>query len=123
MASETVRALTERRKCRDLPPDGHDTIGDGKGDMLLNVTDWLRGLGLEQYAHSFHENDVDAKVLPELTAEDLMGLGVQSIGHRRRLLAEIAVLRSAEPSASTELPKPPAVVPGQQPGTAERRQL
>src|SRR5467141_4124535 len=61
-----VRALTERRKCRDLPPDGHDTIGDGKGDMLLNVTDWLRGLGLEQYAHSFHENDVDAKVLPEL---------------------------------------------------------
>jgi hypothetical protein len=49
----------------------------------------LRGLGLEQYAPAFRENDIDAEVLPEVTAEDLIGLGVTSIGHRRKLLAAI----------------------------------
>ncbi len=28
---------------------------------------WLRGLGLERYVPAFRDNDVDAKVLPELT--------------------------------------------------------
>jgi hypothetical protein len=38
-------------------------------------------------------------VLPELTAEDLIGLGVASIGHRRKMLAAIARLHVAEASA------------------------
>ena len=62
--------------------------------ISVDITVWLRGLGLEQYAQSFHENDVDVAVLPDLTADDLIGLGVTSIGHRRRLLAAIAALRS-----------------------------
>ena len=41
----------------------------------MDVAAWLRGLGLEQYAPAFRANDVDGEVLPELTAEDLMGLG------------------------------------------------
>jgi hypothetical protein len=49
----------------------------------LDVVAWLNRLGLEQYEQAFRENDVDAEVLPELTAEDLIGLGVTSIGHRR----------------------------------------
>ena len=52
----------------------------------------LNCLRLEQYEQAFHENDVDAEVLRELTAEDLIGLGVTSIGHRRKLLAAIAAL-------------------------------
>jgi len=61
--------------------------------MSIDVADWLRGLGLEQYAPAFAANDIDADVLPELTADDLIGLGVGSIGHRRKLLAAIAALR------------------------------
>jgi len=34
----------------------------------MDVADWLRKLGLEQYAPAFRENDVDAQVLPRLTA-------------------------------------------------------
>jgi hypothetical protein len=49
----------------------------------MDVAAWLRGLGLEQYAPAFRDNDVDGEVLPELTADDLIGLGVSSIGHRR----------------------------------------
>jgi len=37
-------------------------------------------------------NDVDEEVLPELTADDLVSIGVASVGHRRKLLAAIAAL-------------------------------
>ncbi len=57
---------------------------------------WLRRLGLEQYAPAFRDNDVDGEVLAELTAEDLIGLGIDLVGHRRKLLAAIAAL-GAEP--------------------------
>ena len=57
--------------------------------MAIDVALWLRALGLERYAPGFADNDVDAAVLPELTAEDLIALGVTSIGHRRRLLSAI----------------------------------
>ena len=54
--------------------------------MSIEITDWLRGLGLEQYAAAFHENAIDATVLASLTSEDLKDLGVTLVGHRRRLL-------------------------------------
>ena len=59
----------------------------------MDVASWLRELGLERYEAAFRENDVDAEVLPNLTADDLKELGVASIGHRRRLLEAIAALR------------------------------
>ena len=62
----------------------------------MDVAAWLRGLGLGQYEQAFRENDIDAEVLADLTAEDLIGLGVTSIGHRRKLLAAIAALRAAQ---------------------------
>ena len=52
----------------------------------MDVAAWLRGLGLEQYAPAFRDNDVDGEVLPELTADDLISIGVTSVGHRRKLL-------------------------------------
>jgi class 3 adenylate cyclase/tetratricopeptide (TPR) repeat protein len=69
----------------------------------MDVTEWLRTVGLEQYAPAFRDNDIDAEVLARLTAEDLVQLGVTSIGHRRRLLDAMASFakkqRTAEPSA------------------------
>src|SRR5215472_403512 len=62
----------------------------------MDVADWLRKLGLEQYEPAFRENDVDAQVLPRLTAEDLTSIGVTSVGHRRRLLDAIAALAGRE---------------------------
>ena len=67
----------------------------------MNVTDWLRNLGLERYAAAFRENDVDAKLLPNLTADDLKDLGITSVGHRRQLLEAIATLR---PNGAPALP-------------------
>ena len=60
----------------------------------MDVGAWLSGLGLRQYEQAFRDNAVDAAVLPELTGDDLKDLGVRSVGHRRKLLAAIAALRS-----------------------------
>jgi hypothetical protein len=76
----------------------------------MDVADWLRQLGLEQYEPAFRENDIDAQVLPRLTAEDLISIGVTSVGHRRRLLDAIAALATKAPSApvnGSPLPDPP----------------
>jgi predicted ATPase/class 3 adenylate cyclase len=91
----------------------------------MDVGAWLCGLGLGQYKPAFRENDIDAEVLTDLTAEDLIGLGVASIGHRRKLLAAIAALRAGSISATTPATAAPAAVAGKVSlaPEAERRQL
>jgi len=42
----------------------------------VDIAAWLQRLGLEQYEQAFRGNHIDGEVLPELTAEDLIGLGV-----------------------------------------------
>lgn len=59
----------------------------------MDIAQWLNDIGLSQYQAAFRDNDIDAAVLPKLTADDLTGLGVTSIGHRRILLDAIAKLR------------------------------
>ena len=60
--------------------------------LLRSGARWMSGLGcaglgLERYAQAFRDNDIDADVLPDLTDDDLIRLGINSVGHRRRLLA------------------------------------
>src|SRR5215469_4402588 len=85
----------------------------------MDVAAWLRDLGLERYVSAFRDNDIDAEVLPKLTAEDLISIGVTSVGHRRKLLEAIAGLGTAVPTAVVTAPTPGA--PAQV--DAERRQL
>jgi class 3 adenylate cyclase len=82
----------------------------------MDVAEWLRGLGIEQYVPAFRVNHIDEEVLRRLASEDLRELGVTSIGHRRKLLDAIAALGRAEaPSVLTPVP----IVASE----AERRQL
>jgi class 3 adenylate cyclase/predicted ATPase len=91
--------------------------------MSIEITDWLRGLGLEQYAATFHDNDIDDMVLRRLTAEDLRELGVASVGHRRRLLDAIAAFGAPIPEADASgLPAETTATLAPK-GDAERRQL
>src|SRR3954452_19175784 len=87
-------------------------------DHRMDIAAWLGGLGLEQYAPAFRDNDVDGEVLPELTADDLISIGVSSVGHRRKLLAAIAALRSDAPPVAAQVAPAGAVS-----ADAERRQL
>jgi class 3 adenylate cyclase len=73
---------------------------------MQQIADWLKKLGMSEYAQRFAENDIDTSVLPELTDQDLKDLGV-SLGHRRKMLRGIRDLGNAsvvvlDPSALVE---------------------
>ena len=63
--------------------------------MSIDIAEWLRGLGLEQYASAFRDNDIDGEILGGMNAEDLKELGISSFGHRRKLLTAITALAPA----------------------------
>ena len=88
----------------------------------MDIDSWLRTLGLGQYEAAFRDNAIDEKVLPRLTAEDLKELGVAALGHRRKLLDAIAVLRGDANASPTASPGP-AVADKSPRDTAERRQV
>jgi class 3 adenylate cyclase len=79
----------------------------------MDIGHWLRELGLEQYELTFRANAIDGAVLLTLKAEDLKDLGVSLVGHRRKLLDAIAVLRDGTAPAQ----------PGPTEPAAERRHL
>ena len=87
----------------------------------MDIAAWLRGLGLERYEQAFRENEIDLRVLPELTADDLKELGVTAIGHRRLLLKAIANLAGDGGHESAD--DAPAAPPSLAATEAERRQL
>ena len=88
----------------------------------MDVGGWLRRLGLEQYEAAFRENAIDDTVLPSLTAEDLKDLGVEIVGHRRKLLDATAALRG---DAATKSAPPDNLAPSDRTNidAAERRQV
>jgi SAM domain (Sterile alpha motif) len=93
----------------------------------MNVADWLGSLGLERYEAAFRDNDVDAQMLPSLTAGDLKEIGIASLGHRRRLLEAIAALRIESTPAGDPIrfssPSPIGPTQSSAEATGERRQL
>ena len=76
----------------------------------MEIAAWLQCLGLERYESAFRVNDIDMEVLPRLTAEDLRDLGVDSVGHRRKLLSSIATFCHGIPSAGKPVTLSPAVL-------------
>src|SRR5215469_9207464 len=83
---------------------------------MQQIEDWLKKLGMAEYAQSFADNDIETSVLRDLTDQDLKDLGV-SLGHRRKMLRAIAELSG--PAA----PQPTAVTELTTQDFAERRQL
>jgi class 3 adenylate cyclase len=95
-----------------------ETSLDSTGTPGMDVSTWLRDLGLEDYVQRFQAHHIDAKVLPRLTAHDLTALGITSVGHRRKLLDAIAALDQRRAATAAE----PSTVAAR-PVEAERRQL
>ena len=95
----------------------------------MDIGNWLRSLGLEQYEPAFRDNAIDDAVLPRLTRDDLMDIGVAQVGHRRKLLDAIAALGVATPAPNPSAVEPtdPPLMDGPAitvaPSGGERRQL
>ncbi|KRR24546.1 hypothetical protein CQ14_31220 [Bradyrhizobium lablabi] len=83
----------------------------------LDVGAWLEELGLGQYRALFADQAIDSDVLPDLTDDDLVRLGVP-LGHRKKLFKAIDDLLGRE---TTEQRAPVKLVRTRP--DAERRQL
>jgi SAM domain (Sterile alpha motif) len=84
------------------------------------VREWLRSLGLSEYADRFAEHRIDFSILRDLTDQERKEeLGVVALGDRRRLLRAIAQLAGAASAT-------PQLAPGCESSPrdeAERRQV
>jgi class 3 adenylate cyclase/predicted ATPase len=85
---------------------------------MQQIANWLKKLGMSEYADRFAENHIDITVLSELSDQHLKDLGV-SLGHRLKMLRAIREL------ADVALTKPQtaATATASSKDGAERRQL
>src|SRR6185295_8026636 len=97
-------------------------MGDARISMTAvpQIADWLKKLGMSEYAQRFAENDIDMAVLPDLTDQHLKDLGV-SLGHRLKMLHTIRDLSNV--SAAVTAPSALLDIEPTRRDDAERRQL
>src|SRR3954471_2443143 len=74
--------------------------------VAVNIRQWLVTLGMPQYADAFESNDIDADLLARLDDNILKDIGIASAGHRLRILAAIAQIRSD----TDKFPNEPALI-------------
>src|SRR5271156_2606231 len=84
---------------------------------MQQIADWLKTLGMSEYAERFAENRIDFSVLRDLTDQGLKDLGVV-LGDRRKMLRSIAEFAGSVPAS----PRPAFAEPKSQ-DSAERRQV
>jgi class 3 adenylate cyclase/predicted ATPase len=87
---------------------------------MQQIADWLKKLGMSEYAERFAENDIDMAVLSDLTDQHLKDLGV-SLGHRLKMLRAIRDLGGD--SIAVAAPSAPVATEPTRRDEAERRQL
>jgi class 3 adenylate cyclase/predicted ATPase len=87
---------------------------------MQQIADWLKKLGMAEYAQRFAENRIDLSVLPDLTDQDLEKMGVL-LGDRRKMLRAIRDLGTT--SVALSAPSAPVLAEPTRRDGAERRQL
>src|ERR1700756_179675 len=70
------------------------------GLAMQDIANWLKAVGLGEYAQRFADNAIDLSVIRDLTEQDLKDLGVL-LGHRRKILRAIAELPAAPAPTET----------------------
>src|SRR5215467_4233208 len=85
--------------------------------VMPEIAEWLKALGMSEYAERFAENGIDISVLCHSTDQDLKDIGVL-LGHRRKMLAAIAEFSRAIPAE-----RQPSSLETRPEDVAERRQL
>ena len=60
---------------------------------IADVSDWLKGMMLEQYIEVFRQNEISGPIVLDISLEDLDYMGVAILAHRKVLLKAIEDLR------------------------------
>ena len=90
--------LLHLRHAFSLPPVQQMSSAD--------VHSWLQSLSLPQYAPAFSSHHIDGASLTALSASDLQTIGVEALGHRKKILKAIEQLKHtpSSPSSSSSSP-------------------
>lgn len=91
--------------------------------MSLTVRQWLKQIGLLEYADRFEENNIDFGVLGYLTSSDLREIGIKAVGDRRRLIAAAKQFRTESSGAPSRSHRKSHAEAFRSSGGAERRNL
>jgi hypothetical protein len=84
-------SLSPQDRLKAKPHAEYWTLGD--------VCDWLRTMGLQQYLHLFYAAELDGLKILQLTDPKLAKLGVDALGHRKRIVKHVHFLRAGETPA------------------------
>ncbi|EOA26643.1 hypothetical protein CARUB_v10022707mg [Capsella rubella] len=69
---------------------------------LSPVLKWLRSLGLAKYEDVFIREEIDWDTLHSLTEEDLLSIGITSLGPRKKIVNALSGLREVDASSAEE---------------------
>jgi class 3 adenylate cyclase/predicted ATPase len=72
---------------------------------MQDIANWLKAVGLGEYAQRFADNAIDLSVLRDLTEQDLKDLGIL-LGHRRKIRRAIAELDGVAPAPTETATEP-----------------
>ena len=64
-----------------------------KWDVNL-VCNWIESIGFSEYSSNFRKNEIDGSILFNLSKDDLSEIGIESIGHQKKMLSEINNLKN-----------------------------
>ncbi|CAH8392369.1 unnamed protein product [Eruca vesicaria subsp. sativa] len=79
-------------------PAQHPQLVNG----LSPVLKWVRSLGLAKYEDVFLREEIDWDTLQSLTEEDLLSIGITSLGPRKKIVNALSTLREEACASSAE---------------------
>ncbi|KAK3133418.1 hypothetical protein QOZ80_6AG0536310 [Eleusine coracana subsp. coracana] len=95
--SEECRQL-HTNSCLDEPAKESNPNHENEPSAAENVenkrvVEWLRELGLSKYEEIFFKEEIDWETLQWLTEEDLLGMGITSLGPRKKIIHALDEMR------------------------------
>lgn len=75
--------------------------------LNLNIREWLKSIDLEEYVQLFISNNIDYEILLTIDGSDLKEMGINSLGHRKKILNFISEIKNATPAENVFMDKKP----------------
>uniref|UniRef100_A0A453KUN8 SAM domain-containing protein n=2 Tax=Aegilops tauschii subsp. strangulata TaxID=200361 RepID=A0A453KUN8_AEGTS len=98
--AHTNNCLDEDEPAKESNPNHERGPCDGENIENTCVVEWLRKLGLSKYEEIFTKEEVDWETLQWLTEEDLLGMGITSLGPRKKIIHALGELRRKNDNAN-----------------------
>eukprot|EP00948_MAST-09A_sp_MAST-9A-sp1_P001745 g1745.t1 len=67
------------------------------------LVDWLKDIGVSDYADVFLQNEISGDVLIDLNEEDLDYMKIKALGHRKKILKGVQLLKGGKASTTKKI--------------------